>query len=272
MVLIERLRRATASFGFLGAAIFSAFYALERIGLAPRRYRLTPPGSRSAVVIRGGTSDLSVYFQVFTGVYDDAVGDGDDIMVIADCGANVGYSAVYFLNRIPKCRVIAIEPDPGNYKALVENTGPYGDRVLTIQSALWSHRTRLAMRSTGYRDSKEWTRQVAEAAPGTPEAFDALDVCSIFELAGVDRIDLLKIDIEGAEAVLFGDKRAGALDWLASIRHLAVELHDDSIFGPATPAFERAMSGMRGQRIPARDVVIVRNMSPLHPVEPRGPS
>jgi hypothetical protein len=46
----------------------------------------------------------------------------------------------------------------------------------------------------------------------------------ILEKAGFDRIDLLKVDIEGAEVRLF----SGELEWLHRVGAIAIEFHGDS--------------------------------------------
>jgi len=61
-----------------------------------------------------------------------------DASLIVDCGANVGYSTVYFLTRYPRAKVIAVDPDPDNYALLEANVAPYGARCRPIRSAVWS--------------------------------------------------------------------------------------------------------------------------------------
>ena len=51
-------------------------------------------------------------------------------------------------------------------------------------------------------------------------------------------ITALKIDIEGAEAVVFGKASSS---WLDMVDMIAVELHDDLIFGNATDIFLNAV-------------------------------
>ena len=55
--------------------------------------------------------------------------------------------------------------------------------------------------------------------------------------AGAD-IELLKIDIEGAEAVVFG---CDCSSWLPRVQTIAIELHDHTPFGAATDVFMGAV-------------------------------
>jgi hypothetical protein len=55
----------------------------------------------------------------------------------------------------------------------------------------------------------------------------------------------LKMDIEGAEAVVFADP--SCQQWLPKTEAIAIELHDDSGFGPASDLFHAAIRDQRFQ-------------------------
>jgi hypothetical protein len=63
-------------------------------------------------------------------------------------------------------------------------------------------------------------------APGTTagERVRGLTMNSILAESGFDQVDLLKVDIEGAEADLF----RGQNEWLHRVRGIAVEFHGDA--------------------------------------------
>jgi FkbM family methyltransferase len=182
--------------------------------------------------IRKGTSDRDVFKQIFLDQeYGRLILDHG---LIIDCGAYVGYSAAYFLTRYPRCTVFAIEPDDGNFSQLVKNLRPYGKRAILFNAGVWSHATRLAIRSDIYRDGREWTRQVHEKRCGVVEG---IDIGALLATSGYRRISLLKMDVEGCEVVIFSQKPA----WLSQVDNIAIELHDDSVFGSATNAFYSAI-------------------------------
>ena len=71
------------------------------------------------------------------------------------------------------------------------------------------------------------------------------DLASLIEMSGFPQVDLLKIDIEGAEAEIFC---AGVSNWLPRVRNLCIELHGAACrkaFFSALAGydFERAHSG-----------------------------
>ena len=71
--------------------------------------------------------------------------------VIIDAGANVGLSAVFYANRFPNARIIAIEPEPSNYEMLKRNVVPYSN-VTPVQAALWKENGPLRLFDTGGRE------------------------------------------------------------------------------------------------------------------------
>jgi FkbM family methyltransferase len=192
--------------------------------------------ARFAVRSRPGTSDWDSFKQVFvTCEYAPVTGPPEPSWVI-DCGANVGYASVWFLSAFPSARLVAIEPDPDNYACLVQNLRPYGSRVRTIQGAVWSHDTTLALSTEPYRDGRAWSRQVHPT--GTGPKVPAICLDHLLEEIGSSGTTLVKMDIEGTETVLF---QAHPEHWLGQVSRLAVELHPDSPFGDPTMAFEAAM-------------------------------
>ena len=84
---------------------------------------------------------------------------------------------------------------------------------------------------TPYRDGREWTVQVRECKPGEEAEMQATDVGTLLKESGLDRISILKIDIEGAEAVVFAHNYEY---WLQYVDNMVIELHDDSFFGKAS--------------------------------------
>lgn len=210
-------------------------YLLERVRcklFGERKiYRIWSKYSHTPLTVRRGTSDLNVFKQIFQEVEYSCLDDVKDVKLVVDCGANVGYSSVYFLNRFPSCKVIAIEPDSGNFSILNENIRKYSDRIKVLNAGIWSSNSNLKISDNVYRDGKEWAVQVEECPVGAPGSIKAIDINTILKESGFDRISILKMDIEGAEAIVFAADTSG---WIGKVDNMVIELHDDSHFGPAT--------------------------------------
>lgn len=178
---------------------------------------------------RPQTSDLGVFYQIF--VFDEyrCLADLRSPSLIIDLGANVGYSSAYFLSHFPTCSVIAVEPEPSNFTALRSNVSRYGDRVTTMEAAVWPKMERITLDHPGQGD--EWGVRVKPCTDGTVKT---VTVPELLRMSGHKRISLLKIDIEGAEIELF---KSGAEEWLDKVDNIVIELHGDE----ATEIFHQAI-------------------------------
>lgn len=140
--------------------------------------------------------------------------------VVIDCGANIGYTALWYKRQHPNARIVAFEPDrlfaPMLRRNLARNLSHdrAGD-VEVIEAAAWiadGHADWIAHESDGSR----------LALPGHGD--EATRVATV-DLARVldtfARVDLLKIDIEGAEF----DVVPHLAGHLANVRRVLVECH-----------------------------------------------
>jgi FkbM family methyltransferase len=204
------------------------------------------------------SSDPNVFFQIFIAREYACLDDVTQAELVIDCGANVGYSAAYFLSRYPACRVIAVEPDASNYQLLCKNLEPYGPRAITLHSGVWSHAARLTIEEARYRDGREWAKQVRECRPEEAAGFTAVDIGGLLALAGSPRISILKIDVEGAEAVIFARNFES---WIDRVDNLVIELHDDSMFGKASAVFAKAIEGRNFSISRYQELVVCKKRS-----------
>ena len=194
---------------------------------------------------RKDTSDWTVFRSVFVQREYAFLESLEQPKLIVDCGAYVGYSTAYFLTAFQDAHVIAVEPDAANFAVLSHNIAPYRDRVTTLHSALWSHPTGLVVRPGVYGDGRAWATQVAECGPGDREDIHSIDIPTLLERSPFERIDILKLDIERAEAVVFGDRYEA---WIDKVNVFVIELHDDEcrdVFFDAlsTREFEFSVAG-----------------------------
>lgn len=185
---------------------------------------------------RHNTSDHDVFYEVFVREQYACVAELLEPKLILDCGANVGYASIYFLERYPNAHVIAIEPDPDNFKLCQKNLSHYGERVSLINSGIWSHQTGLVIKRQEFGEHREWGIQVKESLDDQQADLEAVDIATILQNSDFDTIDLLKIDIEGSEKVVFSHNYES---WLNRVKNIAIELHGQS----CEQAFFQALSG-----------------------------
>jgi FkbM family methyltransferase len=204
----------------------------------------------------GSSSDMLVFDQIFFNEEYSSLGDLADPLLVLDLGANVGFSSAYFLSQFPNSRVVAVEPDPQNIAICKINLSAYGSRVMLLHGAVWSTSTKLCLSTGNFGDGREWATQVCEPTKVmTAPEIQAWDVESLVEMAGGGRVDLLKVDIEGAELDVFG-KSAGA--WLPQVRNICIELHGKE----CEKAFFRALADYNYELQHSGELTICRNLHP----------
>ena len=140
--------------------------------------------------------------------------------LILDCGANIGCSAVYFANVYKNAQIYAVEPEDANFRLLQYNTFLY-ENIHPIHSALWDKTTLVRIEDKGLG---EWGYMTEETTENDSEALKTITISQILAESGFNEIDLLKVDIEGAEKEVFGAPDVD--DWLSKVKVIAIELHD----------------------------------------------
>ncbi len=194
----------------------------------------------------GNSSDLFIWHEIFSdGEYE--VVDIVDPVWILDLGGNVGYAAVWFAKRYPKAQIITIEPENANFEILLANVCDE-PRIHPIRAAVASAG---APRQVIMSTDGEWggaglqTAPVDENAETTDslEVVDSVDGASILDRFGIERLDLMKIDVEGAEKDIFGSSEP----WIDRVDAIVAELHDNIVDG-CEETFARATTGFTFRR------------------------
>ena len=188
--------------------------------------KLRVKGLAHPLVLRVYDSDFKVLRTVFFEREFDLAGVLPHDVVqrpmrfIIDGGANVGYSSVYFAKVHPQARIVAVEPASKNYRLLLENTRPYPN-VEPLRAGLWPTATNLVLSNP---EVPSWGFKMNEADGTVPEesVCPGITIAELLARSGFDRIDLLKLDIEGAEELLF---ETGTEAWLGRVGLLIIEVH-----------------------------------------------
>lgn len=232
-----QLRRIVAAIG--AAPAMDYYYKRLVHRRSGEKYYLHPQQALHPVCIRSKSSDIDVFSQIFIQKEYACLNELINVDLVIDCGANAGYSAAYFLSYFGNCHLIALEPDPDNFAMLQCNLAPYGNRAEPIQAGVWSRSTDLIIEDNPYRDGREWTRQVRECKLNSDNSISGVDIGTLLAGSNSKRISILKVDIEGAEAVVFSSNYES---WLKLVDAIVIELHDDSDFGNCKEIFFKAIS------------------------------
>ena len=189
---------------------------------------------RRPIELRKHDSDSEVFEQVFVECQYRGVWTAQrDPEWILDAGANVGLSALHFHDLYPRARIIALEPSPANFQQLLRNTGGISE-IVSLNAALWEKEEPVIVAnpaSSGCAFQVQRASQTGTAVPG-------YTVEHLMRMYDTEKIDLLKIDIEGAEKVVF----EASTEWLSKVGVIAIELHDHIRRGCSRAVFG-ALSG-----------------------------
>lgn len=210
----SRLRRYVARYGMWRGVLTLAKAVCGR-GLVS----IQLPGCKDSILLRRHTTDVAAFEQIFIDrEYDFPLGQKDPKWIV-DAGANVGCASVFFSKEFPCASILAIEPEASNYRILEQN-GKRFPNITTIRGAIWNSDTELEIQNP---TDENWAFRVQEFSTlGVPKV-PAFSIPSILKRTGADWIDILKVDIEGAEKELFD--KSSAL-WIDRVGVIIIELHD----------------------------------------------
>ncbi len=126
-------------------------------------------------------------------------------LFVVDAGAHHGQTAAEYLKHFTGSRVIALEPDPGNFAVARQALAPFGDRVDVLPLALAEADGSVSLRRTSHSgahsllevgDMRYFDAPVETLPPVEVRAVSLDSLCASYRL---DRLDILKMDIQGAE-------------------------------------------------------------------------
>jgi FkbM family methyltransferase len=183
--------------------------------------------------LRYGSPDVTVFRQVF-----DREEYRLDLLksprLIVDAGAHIGLASVYFALRYPDATIVAIEPERENHSLLCANTSGLSN-VEPVHAAL--------LPTTGSAeilnpDDPNWSYRVRRADHPTPmpeqPVIPAMSPADILASHGEERINLLKLDVEGSELELMRESSS----WIDSVDVILVEIHEEAAPGAARAVYK----------------------------------
>jgi len=188
------------------------------------------PGYTNPVYLRNNSSDWPTFRQIFLR-QDYNINLGFTPKTIIDCGANIGLGIVYFKNKYPDAKVVAIEPESGNFELIKKNTEKFKD-IHPVKAGVWNRTTNLEI--IPGKDNGNWSFSVKETDHPNEKTIPSVCIADLMKQHGINEIDLLKIDIEGAELELFSNNYES---WLPRTKALIIETHDQDRRGTTRPFF-----------------------------------
>lgn len=196
---------------------------------------------RNGLRLRIRTNDYFILFEVLGfGAYDIDLEALGNVEVVVDAGANVGLTTLFLANRLPHAHFYCVEPAPEAFTSLKENLRRNGVAATAIQSAIVGMPG--PQRLVPGRHPGEVTTVPAKSAD--EETVPGWTFANLLDHMSLDSVDLLKLDVEGAEAVVLDQ-----IDlWAPRVRGLIAEIHPPLT---TTEAMERLVTaGYRPLALP----------------------
>jgi FkbM family methyltransferase len=179
---------------------------------------------------------------------------------IIDAGANIGDETARFLVHHPDVSLIAVEAEKSNYDILVKNFQSRPNVKLVI-GGLWPVRTNLKVISGASPPGLEMQAFCVVETQETKDTISGYTVSDLMQMMDWTEIDILKLDIEGAEYELF---TRNCKEWIDKVNVLIFELPDGDRPG-STQVIYRALEGLEfNSFICGENLVLIRSGLPWH--------
>lgn len=199
----------------------------------PVLYRFRLQGDSRSTSLRTYAGDLTIFYDIWwRKIYALPNDHLKKASCIIDLGAHVGMTSLYFSLTAPAARIYAVEADPDNYALLRHNLAPEIDRrqVQAVHAAIYRDNSPVYLQ----RAALSYNSQLS----GLPTNWhvQGLTLDQLIDDHHISSIDLLKVDIEGAEMFLLESTDK----WLSITQQILIELHSDELVTRFTQLLQAA--------------------------------
>jgi FkbM family methyltransferase len=214
-------RDASANDGL--AARWSRRLAKRRRKAVIKRLRRLPrhqPGSSSILQRSVQYADAASFVAQYDEIWKREIyrlPHPESIRSILDCGANIGMGTLYFAVHYPNASIVSFEPDPKIFDLLQRNCDAWNvDHATLVNAAVWTSE------AGGLQFASEGADSGSLIEGQSQHTGDVIEVPAKRLRDYLDQpIDLLKMDIEGAEVAVLEDCDSS----LQQVKNLFVEYH-----------------------------------------------
>lgn len=191
-------------------------YCVQRWLIKRNIIEVKMPGLKEKIFLRNNSSDIAIFTDVFINKEHEAEIKGM-INCVIDCGANIGLASLYFLKKFPAAKIIAVEPEAGNFLMLKKNLENYPNAI-AVNMGVWNKETnlRIVNMEQGNHSFK------VEETNDTNNVVRAISIGELIQKNSITNVDLLKIDIEGSEEQVFENIEP----WIKNVNVIFLEIHE----------------------------------------------
>lgn len=216
---LQRIKRGMALSADLPAYLkLEIFRLLGGTEPHPLRLRYKKNSRNFPVWFRNHTTDYTTLISCFEKGYHRPLHPLSAQPVILDLGANVGYTMLDFKHSYPGSRVYGVEMDEKNFELCKTNLKGLTSAEV-IHAAVWYEDAQVEYDADAAADAFT-IGKISE--PSKKKTVPAFSMPTLFARWGLEYVDYVKVDIEGAEKQLF---ELGDASWLERVGQISIELH-----------------------------------------------
>lgn len=177
-------------------------------------YHLKMGKIKTDLYLRTFKGDIGVFYEVF---WEKTYAKHLSLMkknpkVIIDLGAHIGITSIYLSAKYPNAKIYAVEASAENFEVLKNNTKSFKNIVCINAAAYFEDGF------VNFSDNElSYNQKISETGVSTK----AISIESLKNNFGIDKVDLMKIDIEGGEINLLSKENT----WLSSVENIIIEIH-----------------------------------------------
>ncbi len=176
--------------------------------------------NNTTIHLRKNTKDHETFDEVFIdNIYNLPL--PIEPKTIIDAGANIGLASLFFKMKYPAAAIALIEIDSGNLEMIRKNL-KHHTNITILNKGLYNKISYFKV----FDPFNATNSFVIEESTKDDYDIESITIDQIIKDHNWDEIDILKIDIEGAEKNLF---ESNYQHWLPKVNVLMVETHDRMI-------------------------------------------
>lgn len=194
---------------------------LKRIDEKVIQHTINLSQGKQDIYLRTHSGDIFVFYEIFLEhTYQLPKEWTKNIKTIVDLGANIGMTTLYYYQLFPQAHFVCVEAAPINFSILEQNLSVLSanNKLTALEGAIYNESGEVAFET----EAIAWGGKINSDVQNTiTTKVRAYDMPEIMQKAGIEEIDILKVDIEGGEELLLGKNT----EWLNTVKIIIIELH-----------------------------------------------
>jgi FkbM family methyltransferase len=186
----------------------------------PVLYHMQFDSGKRDVFLRTRSGDIQMFYET---IWEEAYEMGQTLsngpLTILDLGAHAGTASVFFLEKYQPQKLFCVEADASNFRILKKNLAADIARATLIEAAISDHDGEQGWNNSGLSHNHQ-----LGAKGEYPVTVRTVTMDTLMRQYEISHIDVLKVDIEGAEKQLFA-----STGWLSKVSRIIIEIHSDEL-------------------------------------------